>query len=143
MVESHVLLTGSTLALFTVNEDLLSLRMYDVRRRNKRARAAIKLPAASSQLADGVWPEVRTAAWSPDGILLAVGKNDDVAHVYDVRCLGRGPVVSLRHHTRKSQYGITMLAWTAETNLRTPNLGLVTGGGDRALYCIVGRAHCM
>lgn len=125
-------LAGNTLALFTGQGDDLNLRLYDVRRHNKWARASVELPSASSQLPDNVWPEVRTVAWSPDSILLAVGKNDDVAHVYDVRCLERGPVLSLEHKTQLSHYGITVLSWTTETGLRTPNLGLLTGGGDRA-----------
>lgn len=128
--------------MFTAEEDTLHLRLYDVRRGYKWHRAAVNLPSSSSQLSDDVWSEVRTAAWSPDGILLAVGKNDDVAHVYDVRCLERGPVLSMTHKTPSSYYGITVLSWTTETVLRTPNLGLLTGGGDRAYIALVSRAFC-
>jgi WD40 repeat protein len=123
--------------LFTADEGKLHLRLYDVRRRNKRARAAIGLPPESSQLPDDIFLEVRTVAWSPDGILLAVGRNDDVAHVYDVRCLERGPMLSMTHETESSQYGITALSWTTETGIRTPSLGLLTGGGDRASMLLI------
>ncbi|KAF8587352.1 hypothetical protein K439DRAFT_1338431, partial [Ramaria rubella] len=124
---------GSTLALFTAKEEALHLRLYDVRRNVVRSRATVQLPSASSQLPDNMWPEVRTAEWSPDGILLAVGKNDDVAHVYDVRCLERGPVLTMRHETNASHYGITVLSWVTETCFRTPGMGLITGGGD---HCV-------
>ena len=119
--------------MFTIDKDsTLHLGLYDVRRGETRHTAAVSLPPPSPQLQDELWPEVTKAAWSPDGILLAVGNNDDVAHVYDVRCLKRGPVLSMRHETESSYYGITVLSWTTETALRTPNLGLLTGGGDRA-----------
>lgn len=113
--------------------------MYDVRRGDSRHTSAVNLPPSSFQLPDDAYPEVRTAKWSPDGIFLAVGKNDDVVDVYDVRGLGRGPVLSMRHKTHRSFYGITVLEWTTETGLRTPNLGLLTGGGDRAYTSLVSR----
>lgn len=123
---------GKTLALFTAWEHSLHLRLYDIGRQNGRHIAGTTLPPASRQLHHDMSPEVRTVAWSPDGILLAVGGNDDVAHLYDVRCLERGPVLSLRHEAWSSRYGITVLSWTAETCFRSPTFGLLTGGGDRA-----------
>src|SRR5882724_2999286 len=81
---------GNTLALFTAGEYGLHLQLYDVGRQDRHHTAATALPLTSQQLYRDASPEVRTVAWSPDGVLLAVGGNDDVAHLYDVRCLERG-----------------------------------------------------
>ncbi|KIJ45505.1 hypothetical protein M422DRAFT_67008, partial [Sphaerobolus stellatus SS14] len=73
-------------------------------------------------------PEVCSAKWSPDELLLAVGLNDDTAYIYDVRQLTR-PVLSILNEVDRSKTS-TILEWSTRTSLRTPRLGLITGGTD-------------
>ena len=78
--------------------------------------------------------EVNCAAFSPDGIFLAVARNDNVVHVYDSRNLERGVLYSFQHNYPNREvagfkgFGIVEAQWVTSFDGR--GLGLVSGGND-------------
>jgi hypothetical protein len=73
-------------------------------------------------------------AFSSDGIYLALGRDDNCAHVYDTRFLKeRGVLFEFKHSELNYKspehifYGVVGLQWV-ET--RAGRLGLITGGND-------------
>jgi WD40 repeat protein len=142
-VRAH--LVGDTLAICSMSEDAHTLQLYDV------ARRAFGVPAATARCAPFRLPpgdvrtggEVTTAAFSPDGLLLACARNDDAVHVFDVRRLTR-PIAQFSHDggrdanegTGKGQYGVTQVRWVQEHRRGVGRgLALVSGGGDGERFC--------
>ncbi|KAI0048349.1 WD40 repeat-like protein [Auriscalpium vulgare] len=122
---------GARLALFTTDEDSHTLRLYDVRRRTgRRSIDMIKLEPFAFESPPG---EVTTASFSPDGILLAVARNDDALHMYDTRFLERGPLARYLHKREDRdvdmpRYGVAEAVWIS--GWQGFDLGLVSGGTD-------------
>lgn len=77
-------------------------------------------------------------SFSPDGVLLAIGRNDDIVDLYDTRFLKQAGVLQrLYHHSDKRKaskdvYGITGLQWLDGNNaFKSQNSpSLMTGGAD-------------
>lgn len=79
--------------------------------------------------------EVNCASFSPDGIFLALARNDDLIHVYDTRFMDK-ILHTFRHDEehrsveRHREYGVVSAKW-----LEAPGgggLGLITAGTDGA-----------
>ncbi|KAF8527863.1 hypothetical protein BU17DRAFT_81108 [Hysterangium stoloniferum] len=128
---------GGKIALFTSHEDRLFFRTYDVRHKLEKHCAEVELPPGPRNPDPEFCREVSKSVWSPDGLLLAVGSNEDDVYIYDVRQLRQsvGPILSLNHKTHtRSHFGITVLEWTTENRFcKTQRLGLLTGGAD---HCV-------
>jgi WD40 repeat protein len=123
------------LALFTRSQESNTLRIYDISRKDGRQ------PIFSCDLAeftkdgggddDG---EVNCASFSPDGIYLAVARNDNVVHVYDSRNLERGFLYAFKHNYPNREvagfkgFGIVEAQWVTSFDGR--GLGLISGGND-------------
>ncbi|KAG6832257.1 hypothetical protein H0H87_002153 [Tephrocybe sp. NHM501043] len=121
---------GSRLALITRREDCVhSLRIYDIRRSNPEEQLSIKLQSFPS----GIEGEVSSAAFSSDGVYIAMGRNDNHTHVYDSRFLDR-LLFDYEHHgpsrtnPGRDYYGIVKVQWVDEDPIHP--FGLVTGGND-------------
>lgn len=109
--------------------------MYDVSRHDARkptalTEIALSVPGSSTQAVEHTF-----ASFSPDGILLALGRSDNVALIYDVRFLSKSSSarpVTFRHHSREltAGFGITGLRWVEGFGGRS--LGLLTAGSDGA-----------
>lgn len=86
----------------------------------------------------GFESEVTSAKFSPDGMLIALARNDNSTHIYDIRNLLCGPLYKLRHNghdknkwTGGENYGVTHIEWESEWYRGAEHgLGLVSGGGD-------------
>ncbi|KAK0188003.1 WD40-repeat-containing domain protein [Armillaria mellea] len=123
---------GSWLALFTAGEPERHLRLYDIRNRQNRASKHIFLDQPEAGQSD---LEVNCASFSPDDRFLAVSRNDDKVHLYDLRMLEKGVVEEFKHQKDKRKvmpgkesFGIVYSEWvTLKLNGR---MGLVTGGSD-------------
>ncbi|PBK97668.1 WD40 repeat-like protein [Armillaria gallica] len=123
---------GSWLALFTAGEPQRHLRLYDVRNRHNRASKHIFLDQPETGRPD---LEVNCASFSPDDRFLAVSRNDDKVHLYDLRMLEKGVMEEFKHQKDKSKvmpgkdsFGIVYSEWvTLKSNGR---MGLITGGED-------------
>ncbi|KZV82745.1 hypothetical protein EXIGLDRAFT_626630, partial [Exidia glandulosa HHB12029] len=84
---------------------------------------------------------VSSAAFSPDGILLALGCSDNSTYVYDVRFLEEDaptPVARFRHDRKigtERSYGVTCVEWAPSRGLMSSQCGygLYTGGSDGAV----------
>ncbi|KAG6898980.1 hypothetical protein C0993_002069 [Termitomyces sp. T159_Od127] len=126
---------GSRLALITCREDHTHpLHIYDIRRSDPETVASIELPSFPS----GMEGEVTSASFSPDGIYLALGRNDNCIHVYDSRFFDR-LLFEYKHrgtprtHPGNHSYGVVKVQWV-DNDLVLP-FGLVTGGNDGELAC--------
>ncbi|KAF8449008.1 WD40-repeat-containing domain protein [Boletus edulis BED1] len=128
---------GATLALFTWGKDSTHpIRLYDVRRKVKEAYETEELekfkvrPQISSNQGQGDTEEVNQASFSPDGRLLAVARNDNALHVYDVRALSRGPLCRFAHHDSDAVggggFGIVAARWIQGRD----RIGIASGGND-------------
>lgn len=128
---------GTTLVLFTWGMDSRHpVRLYDVRRKMKEAYETEELekfkvrPLIGSSQTRGDLEEVTQASFSPDGLLLAVARNDNALHVYDVRALSRGPLCRFEHHDSDAVdgggWGIVTANWIQGRN----RIGIVSGGND-------------
>ena len=117
---------GSNLALVTNTDEHNTLSLYDIGRRDgtrpistqelRRARPNLDSPINGRNEA----LEVTCASYSPDGNLIALGRNDSEVDVYDVRFLGeKGGTWARINHPRKTRvergmkddYGCQHLAW--------------------------------
>ncbi|KAG6812777.1 hypothetical protein H0H92_000547 [Tricholoma furcatifolium] len=121
---------GLRLALVTRREDRAhSLRIYDVGRSDGEAVLSLGLDPFASDI-EG---EVNRAAFSPDGIYLAMGRNDNHIHVYDSRYLNR-LLYDYEHHGPSrtnpgvDSYGVVKVEWVEEDAILP--FGLITGGND-------------
>ncbi|KAG8220956.1 WD40-repeat-containing domain protein [Butyriboletus roseoflavus] len=128
---------GATLVLFTCGKDNTHpVRLYDVRRKLKEAYETEKLEkfhvrshtGSNQELGD--LEEVNQASFSPDGRLLAVARNDNALHVYDIRALSRGPLCRFQHHDSDTvgggEFGIVEAKWIQGRD----RIGIVSGGND-------------
>ncbi|KJA28082.1 hypothetical protein HYPSUDRAFT_197622 [Hypholoma sublateritium FD-334 SS-4] len=130
--------SGSTLALSTrAGGNTPILRLYDIGRRDGRATATVGLERYATRHA-GFEGEVNCSAFSPDGLFLALARNDGQTHVYDVRSLQRGPMYVYEHKgecraaSTTDRYGVVKAQWVQSA--RTRRIGLVTGGEDGAWW---------
>lgn len=128
---------GTTLVLFTWGQNSTHpVRLYDVRRKLKDAYETEELekfrvqPLISSNRGQGNTEEVNQASFSPDGRLLAVARNDNALHIYDVRALSRGPLCRFEHHDSDAVggggFGIVAANWIQGRD----RIGIVSGGND-------------
>lgn len=127
---------GDTLALSTQGKgNTPILRLYNIGSRNGRATATVVLEKYATRHA-GFEGEVNCSAFSPDGLLLALARNDGQTHVYDVRSLQRGPMYVYEHKgecraaSATDRYGVVKAQWVQSA--RSGRIGLVTGGEDGA-----------
>ncbi|EAU90534.2 hypothetical protein CC1G_00918 [Coprinopsis cinerea okayama7 len=126
--------TGDFLALCTKPGPSSGiLRLYDIRRKDGKAQTKIDLEPQAVE--GGQEVGINDISFSPDGIYLALGRYDNMVHVYDYRFLGRGPLYRHRHQDAVNNHqpsykpcGVTKLDWVQ--SLRTSRLGLVSGGND-------------
>ncbi|KAK7056345.1 hypothetical protein VNI00_002899 [Paramarasmius palmivorus] len=132
---------GGRLALFTCSDTENILNLYDISRNGKQPTNTLGLskfdfsafPLAPEE--EAYSGAVNRAVFSPDGIYLAVARNDNRTHVYDSRMLGgRQDVLYDFRHTGQvcnspgtRAYGINNVEWIQSSDHR---LGLVTGGSD-------------
>ena len=113
------------------------LRLYDVGTKSKKPYRTLNLPSFEIGLLDAEDDydgAVNSASFSPDGIYLAVARNDNRVHVYDSRMLERGLLHEFEHNgpsrvsPSKTSFGISGAQWIQ--SLSSNRLGLVTGGND-------------
>ena len=135
-IYSNQKFTGDILALSTRGEgNAHILRLYDIGKRDKRATATVSLEKYATRH-DGFEGEVNCSTFSPDGLFLALARNDEQTHVYDVRYLTRGPVFVYEHKgecrtaSLTDRYGVVKAQWVQSA--RSQRIGLVTGGEDGA-----------
>ncbi|KZT42021.1 WD40 repeat-like protein [Sistotremastrum suecicum HHB10207 ss-3] len=82
--------------------------------------------------------EISDISFSPDGLILALGRNDDIIDIYDTRFLRHEKVLKrLSHHpdkktANKELYGITGVRWLQPDSALAScgHYNLVTGGAD-------------
>lgn len=122
--------TESQLALVTNSGEGHYLRLYDVARHNgEHPIETITMPPAQNREE----LEINKTSFSPDGILLAVARNDNTAYVYDTRFI-KEELYALRHVgesvsvEREREYGMTAALW--HDGVRGKGLGLVTSSVD-------------
>jgi hypothetical protein len=79
--------------------------------------------------------EVRAVSFSPDGLLLAISRNDDELHIYDSRFMGRSREPMRRYLHWGDDYclggdrwGIVDAVWV--DGWCGKGLGVITGGSD-------------
>jgi len=131
------------LALFTRGPSESSiLRIYDISRKNGRQpTSTIELETFAKEGEDDDGGEVNCTAFSPDGIYLAVARNDNVVHVYDSRNLERGVLHYFKHNYPNREvagfkgFGVVEAQWVSSFDGR--GLGLISGGNDgRMTQCL-------
>jgi len=115
-----------------------SLRLYDVHRRHPIAISTLDLVTFPERPADVNFEgEVNVATFSPDGMYLALARNDNHTHVYDRRMLARGPMFDYEHFgerqvaSQSDSYGVVNAQWIQSSLTR--RMVLVTGGEDGTL----------
>lgn len=119
---------GTTLVLFTWGKNgVHPVRLYDVRRKEKEAYETEELEKFQVRPHIGE-EEVNQASFSPDGRLLAVARNDNALHLYDVRALSRGPLCRFEHHDSDTPggFGVVAVNWIQGRD----RIGVVSGGED-------------
>ncbi|KIJ20946.1 hypothetical protein PAXINDRAFT_66506 [Paxillus involutus ATCC 200175] len=125
---------GTTLVLITSGEgNSHPVRLYDVRRRQGRAYETEALekffPRQSSRSSQDP-EEVTKASFLSDGRLLALARNDNMVHIYDVRAWSRGPLCRFEHHDSDAVggggYGVVEIKWIEGRG----RAGIVSGGND-------------
>lgn len=88
---------------------------------------------------DGFEGEVNNASFSPDGMYLALARNDNRTHVYDRRMWDRGVIFEYGHNgeskaASRDVYGVVKAQWVQSQTTR--RMALVTGGEDGAGFSI-------
>ncbi|KAF8074958.1 WD40-repeat-containing domain protein [Lyophyllum atratum] len=127
---------GGRLALLTCRESSNSLRIYNIRNKAPNAILSLELepfPVRYNVEKEPIEGEVNSAAFSSDGIYLALGRNDNHTHVYDSRWLNRllfdyehyGPCRTNPYH---DSYGVVKVQWVNKEAAMP--FGLVTAGHD-------------
>ena len=73
--------------------------------------------------------EIMSSSFSPDGMFLALARNDNEVHIYDIRKIPEA-YLELKHERKRhtGPYGITGCSWV--NGLIPGSLGLVTAGSD-------------
>lgn len=108
------------------------LRIYDTRRKLPKATHLMELEAFP--IRDDFEGEVNNASFSPDGMYLALARNDNRAHVYDRRMWDRGVLFEYGHDgeskaaSQKDVYGVVKAQWVQSQATR--RMALITGGED-------------
>lgn len=111
--------------------------MYDVERGNGRHPIA-QVSLTASHRTD---VEVTYAEFSPDDILLALGRNDHLIDIYDVRFMSE-PVQTFEQNLenrcldKSREWGITGLHWTSDISR-----GLISAGSDGEYFLICNTAR--
>jgi WD40 repeat protein len=78
--------------------------------------------------------EVNNSSFSPDGMYLALARNDNRTHVYDQRMWDRGVIFEYIHGgeskaaSQQEVYGVVKAQWVQSQATR--RIALVTGGED-------------
>ena len=128
------LLAGQQLAIASSSnqDDYLqfNLRLYDVRIGSQhRTHEHRLLPFAPTPNNQPVLDTIISSSFSPDGLFLALGREDNMTHVYDARYFD-DPLYVLRHETGHGRkYGITHHDWyTPAGQFQVPLL--LTAGDD-------------
>ncbi|THV05579.1 hypothetical protein K435DRAFT_961069 [Dendrothele bispora CBS 962.96] len=121
---------GQRLALLTCTSSENILRLYEPQRGKDTGKALSKVLLEPSGTDHSL--EANIALFSPDGLYLAIGRNDNRVHVYDSRRLDK--ILHNFEHSGvsrtspgRSSFGVTYAEWTQSPRNR---LGLVTGGND-------------
>lgn len=124
------------------NGDEHILRLYDIRRKNGADLVSTinleKFPVIKRTHPDGevesVLGEINCAVFSPDGIYLAVARNDNIVDVYDSRFLERGFLHRFKHEDPNFNtpgfYGFGVVEAQWKESFEGRGLGLITGGND-------------
>ena len=108
------------------------LRVYDIRR--GRPKATVLIPLEPFPIRDDFEGEVNSGSFSPDGMYLALARNDNRTHVYDRRMWDRGVLFEYGHDgeskaaSQKDVYGVVKAQWVQSQATR--RMALVTGGED-------------
>lgn len=85
--------------------------------------------------------EVNNASFSPDGMYLALARNDNHTHVYDRRMWDRGVIFEYSHGgeskaaSEKDVYGVVKAQWVQSQATR--RMALVTGGDDGTAFFLL------
>ena len=129
---AHLLLSDQILALTTVkrNEQGVTHSVYLIDMDSRDNVHSFTL--APSRLEDHTL-EVTASSFSPDGMFLALARNDNEVHIYDVR--NTKTIYLEFKHPRKEftmNYGITDCSWIE--GFIPGGLGLVTAGSDGTLW---------
>jgi len=122
------------LALITRTSTSHLLQIYDVDRGNGRYPIS-QTSLSHSQRAD---VEVTHVEFSPDDIFLALGRNDHLIEIYDLRFM-KTPVQTYKQDLenrcldKSREWGITGLHWTTDTSR-----GLLSAGSDGEFLSVYG-----
>ena len=132
--------TGSMLALCTQAESSRHvLRLYDVQRRSSNAIISLDIVPFRTRW-DDFEGEVNVAVFSPDGLYLALSRNDNRTHLYDRRMLSKRrdstttPLFDFAHSGESKMasvseaYGVVNAEWVQSEWTR--RACLVTDGED-------------
>lgn len=115
------------------------LRLYDVQRRHSNAIISLDIVPFRTRW-DDFEGEVNVATFSPDGLYLALSRNDNRTHVYDRRMLSKRreaastPLFDFAHTGESKMasvseaYGVVNAEWVQSEWTR--RACLVTGGED-------------
>lgn len=165
-------MTGNTIALCTKGRNGHQLSLFDIwspsNKRHRHSEIKLAKPRLRTHLeefvfpdssyvytspsTDDKWPpsdEVTSMAFSPDGILILVARNDNEVHVYDSRYLGEGenarPLMYVHDGDDKtigtSRYGVQGAEWV--DGWGGLGLGIVSGGQDGMfISSSTGISHC-
>ncbi|GLB41833.1 putative WD40 repeat-like protein [Lyophyllum shimeji] len=124
---------GTRLALITRREVTHPLRLYDIRRKDPNAVFSMNLKPFPLTKKGKDKGEVSNAAFSSDGVYLALGRNDNHTHVYDSRMLDR-LLFDYEHHgpsrvdPENRSFGVVKVQWVERQGIVPA--GFVTGGND-------------
>lgn len=108
------------------------LRIYDTRRGLPKATHLMELE--SFPIREHFDGEINNASFSPDGMYLALARNDNRTHVYDRRMWDRGVLFEYGHDgeskaaSQKDVYGVVKAQWVQSQATR--RMALITGGED-------------
>lgn len=119
------------------------LRLYDIQRHDSKAIVSLDIVPFRTRW-DDFEGEVNAAVFSPDGLYLALSRNDNRTHVYDRRMLSQRreittPLFDFAHMGEPKMasiseaYGVVNAEWVQSEWTR--RVCLVTGGEDGKREC--------